>query len=48
MSVFVMLLQKELTAVHCDNHLDALRVDLLALLVPVDGRLGTAGSLAHK
>lgn len=33
---------------HCDNHLDTLGVDLLALLVPVDDRLGIAGGLAHK
>lgn len=43
-----MHLQKGLTIVHCDNHLDALGVDLLALLVPVDDRLGIASGLAHK
>lgn len=38
----------QLTILHCDNHLDTLGVDLLALLVPVDHRLGIASGLAHK
>lgn len=33
---------------HCDNHLDTLGVDLLALLVPIDDRLGIASRLAHE
>lgn len=33
---------------HCDNHLDTLGVDLLALLVPVDDRFGTATGLTNK
>lgn len=33
---------------HCDNHLDTLGVDLLALFVPVDDRLGVADGLTHK
>lgn len=41
-----MLLQ--LSIVHCDNHLDTLGVDLFALLVPVDDRLGIASGLANK
>lgn len=41
-----MLLQ--LTILHCDNHLDTLGVDLLALLVPVHDRLRIASGLAHK
>ena len=43
-----MLLHWEVTVEHCDNHLDTLGVDLLALLVPVDDRLGTAIGLANK
>lgn len=38
----------KLTIVHCDNHLDTLGVDLLALLVPVDDGLGIGSGLAHK
>lgn len=37
-----------LSIVHCDNHLDTLGVDLLALLVPVHNRLGTSGGLTDK
>lgn len=37
-----------LSVVHCDNHLDTLGVDLLALLVPVDNRLGAARGLTDK
>lgn len=37
-----------LSVVHCDNHLDTLGVDLLALLVPVDDGLGTPRGLTDK
>lgn len=37
-----------LSVVHCDNHLDTLGVDLLALLVPVNDRLGTSSGLTDK
>lgn len=36
------------SVVHCDNHLDTLGVDLLALLVPVNNRLGTSSGLTDK
>lgn len=36
------------TLQQCQTHLYALRVDLLALLVPADPRLGVARRLAHE